>query len=139
MHKPHPRSRAYVVVLIALFGLSQSLGQVSDNEPRTTAKQISRTSKPLFVPKPNGTVQKLLVEIADWSFSENETEFDLPTGVSAIMTVVNGRVSVVAAGVPKEYVSGNYWNAATGEHMAISIQAPARSAIVRTIIAVPAK
>jgi hypothetical protein len=128
-----------VVVLVALLGLSQSLGQVSDNQPRTAAKQISRTSKQLLVPKANGTVQKLLVEIADWSFSKDETEFDLPAGVSTIMTVLNGRVSVVIAGVSKEYVTGNYWSAAAGAHMSIAIQAPARGAILRTIITVPTK
>ena len=127
------------VVLVALVGLSQALGQVSDNQPRTAAKQISRTSKQLLAPKANGTVQKLLVEIADWSFSEDETRFDLPAGVSAIMTVVNGRVSVVFAGVPAQYVTGNYWTAAAGAHMSLAIQAPARGSIVRTIIGVPTK
>jgi hypothetical protein len=125
--------------LVALLGLSQSLGQVSDNQPRTAAKQIARTSKQLLAPKANGTVQKLLVEIADWSFSKDETEFDLPAGVSTIMTVVNGRVSVVIAGVSTERVTGNYWTAAAGAHMSIAIQAPARGAILRTIITVPTK
>jgi hypothetical protein len=128
-----------VAVLVALLGLSQSLGQVSDNQPRTAAKQIARTSKQLLAPKANGTVQKLLVEIADWSFSKDETEFDLPAGVSTIMTVVNGRVSVVIAGVSTERVTGNYWTAAAGAHMSIAIQAPARGAILRTIITVPTK
>jgi hypothetical protein len=127
------------LVLVALLGLTQSPAQVSDNEPQTAAKQISRTSKQLLVPKANGTVQKLLVEIADWSFSEDKTEFDLPARVSTIMTVVNGRVSVVVAGVSTEYATGNYWTAAAGTHMSIAIQAPARGAIVRTIITVPTK
>jgi hypothetical protein len=130
-------SSAGVLVMVALLGLSPSLAQVSNNKPRTTAKQISQTSKQLSVPRPNGSVQKLFVEIADWSISQDGTEFDLPAGVSAIMTVVNGRVSIVAAGLPKDYVTGNYWTTPAGAHMAISIQAPARSAIVRTIIATP--
>jgi hypothetical protein len=92
-----------------------------------------------LVPRPNGAFQKLSIEIADWSFSKDETEFDLPAGVSAIMTVVNGRVSVVAAGVSADYVTGDYWTAAAGAHMAISIQAPARGAILRTITGVSTK
>ncbi len=128
-----------LLVLLALLGMTQAVGQVSGNEPRTAAKQISQTTKQLLVPKPNGAVQKLLVEIADWSFVENKTEFDLPPGVLAIMTVVNGRVSIVSGGASNEYTTGNYWTAPAGTHMAISIQAPARSAIVRTIIAVSTK
>jgi hypothetical protein len=131
------RILAGVLVFIALLGPTEAGGQVSGNKARTTAKQISSVSKKLGVPTQNGAIQKLLVEIADWSFSGDETEFDLPAGVSAIMTVVNGRVSITSGGVPKEYSTGDYWTAPAGAHMAIAIEVPARSAIVRTIIAVP--
>jgi hypothetical protein len=126
-----------VLVLVALIGLTPAFGQGLGNKPRTTAKQISSVSRTLSVPAKNGAVQKLLVEIADWSFSADETEFDLPAGVSAIMTVINGRVSTAAGGVSKDYMTGNYWTAAAGTHMTVAILAPARGAIVRTIIAVP--
>jgi hypothetical protein len=128
--------RGVLLLVALLLGLTQALGQVSANKPRTTAKQISSVSRTLSVPTRNGAAQRLLVEITDWSFSGNETEFDLPAGVSGIMTVINGRVAIAAEGVPKQYSTGDYWTAAPGAHMAVAIQAPARSAIVRTIIAV---
>jgi hypothetical protein len=134
------RLRLELMITLLLVALIAGFGQApSDNEPHTTAQRISQVSKTLAVPAKNGSVQKLTVTMEDWSIPEDNTEFDLPAGVSAIMTVLNGRVSVVVDGVSKEYSTGNYWSAPAGTHMTISIQAPARGATVRTIIAVPAK
>jgi hypothetical protein len=130
-------ARTGILIFIALLVLTQAPGQVPNSQPRTTAKQISHVSKTLSVPTQSGAVQKLLVAIDDWSFSEGETEFDLPAGVSAILTVVNGKVSTAIGGVTKEYSTGNYWNAPAGTHMSFSIQTTARGAVVRTIIATP--
>lgn len=130
--------RAVFAVLVTLLGLSQVFGQDANGQPHTTAKQISHVSKTLLVPAQNGSVQKLAVAIDDWSIAEDNTEFDLPAGVSAIMSVVNGRVSIVVGGVSKEYSTSNYWTAEAGTHMSISVQVPARSAVLRTIMAAPA-
>jgi hypothetical protein len=128
---------ALVLICTGLVGPTYAFGQAADNEPRTAAAQVSHVSKVLLVPTRGGGVQKLLVDIGDWAFRKGDTDFAMPSSIGAIMTVGNGRVSVLIAGVATTYSTGDYWTVPAGTHMTISIKAPAQGAIVRAIIAIP--
>ena len=123
---------------VMAFGCCEALGQEAISEPKTSAPRIGQVTETLTLSKTGGGSEKVLVELDDWRFDPGNTEMSMPSGGATIIAVSNGSVSVTMEGTTKTFDTGDYWSVPSGSKLTVTVNPPARGAILRTITGAPA-